>query len=325
MRPMSWRYKTEKKSCCSETLQCVHGKLAGASSSLIYDHYVDDIRTSTQLFSPMLMWISVCVAGSSKTRCFRILPRRKQNLGTRAQRDEILIASGEPSCFATLSRLTTNSTAPCWRTSTSLNLYHDLDISSFDLKHARSVTRINWRITPPPRPGIIGRRVLSIRLWTYIIHVHLSTSDHWRHSTSPRRSETLWRRGWTTPTHCSTARRPTTRLRMTHNSLAGWCVRFRVLPVPSPRQLHADHLQAGGESLQDANHWNSGSTALLHRWLPTIAHVTVVWETDSLFAVWCKRCLGKPSASALLQSGAHCHITRFVELLSTSGVLFEIT
>jgi len=147
---MSWRYKTEKKSCCSETLQCVHGKLAGASSSLIYDHYVDDIRTSTQLFSPMLMWISVCVAGSSKTRCFRILPRRKQNLGTRAQRDEILIASGEPSCFATLSRLTTNSTAPCWRTSTSLNLYHDLDISSFDLKHARSVTRINWRITPPP-------------------------------------------------------------------------------------------------------------------------------------------------------------------------------
>ena len=150
MRPMSWRYKTEKKSCCSETLQCVHGKLAGASSSLIYDHYVDDIRTSTQLFSPMLMWISVCVAGSSKTRCFRILPRRKQNLGTRAQRDEILIASGEPSCFATLSRLTTNSTAPCWRTSTSLNLYHDLDISSFDLKHARSVTRINWRIPPPP-------------------------------------------------------------------------------------------------------------------------------------------------------------------------------
>ena len=42
-------------------------------------------------------------------------------------------------------------------------------------------------------------------------HTHCGICDHCWHSTSPTRSDiVLWHRGWTTPTHYCTARRPAT-------------------------------------------------------------------------------------------------------------------
>jgi len=56
-----------------------------------------------------------------------------------------------------------------------------------------------------------GHTSLKFYTTAAAMHMHCATSAHCQHSTSSRWSNTvLYHRGWTTPIHCSIARRPAT-------------------------------------------------------------------------------------------------------------------